>query len=193
MTLTTRRRKATARTLDLAVRFDAGDQAGAFSGYASVFGEPDTFGDTIKPGAFRRSLREHATKKTKPGLFWMHDPREPIGVWTELAEDERGLKVAGQLVLETARGSEAHALLKAGALDGLSIGFRARSSERGPNGGRVLTDLELVEISLVSLPAASKARVTTVKTMKGAGSQSVAAFIDACRKTTRSLNQRPRP
>jgi HK97 family phage prohead protease len=121
----------------------------------------------------------------------MHDPREVIGVWTDLAEDERGLKVAGHLVLETARGSEAHALLKAGALDGLSIGFRARSAERGANGGRVLTDIDLVEISLVSLPAASKARVTTVKTMEDAGS--AAAFVNACRKATRSLNQRSKP
>jgi HK97 family phage prohead protease len=190
MTLMTRRRKATGRTLDLAVRFDAGDDAGAFTGYASVFGEPDSFGDTIKPGAFRKSLREHVARKTKPGLFWMHDPREVIGVWTDLAEDERGLKVAGQLVLETARGSESHALLKAGALNGLSIGFRARSAERGPNGGRILTDIDLVEISLVSLPAASKARVTNVKTLGAAGLPSAVAFVKACRNAARSLNQK---
>jgi uncharacterized protein len=187
----TRKRQATARTLDLAMRFDAGDDTGTFTGYAAIFAEVDSYGETIKPGAFRKSLREHVTRKTKPGLFWMHDPAEPIGVWTELAEDERGLKVGGKLVLETARGREAHALLKAGALDGLSIGFRARSSERGPNGGRLLTDIDLVEISLVSLPAAAKARVTTVRTSKAAGLPSAAAFIEACRKATRSLNQRP--
>jgi hypothetical protein len=188
MALATRRRNATERTIDLAIRFDAGGDAGVFSGYASIFGEPDSFSDTIKPGAFKKSLREHATRKTKPGLFWMHDPTEPIGVWTDLTEDERGLKVAGKLVLETVRGSEAHALLKAGALNGLSIGFRARSAERGPNGGRVLTDIDLVEISLVSLPAASKARVTNVKTVKAVGSAT--AFVEACRKASRSLNQR---
>lgn len=165
------------------VRF-ATDDAGTFTGYASIFGEPDSYGDTVKRGAFRKTLRERKAGGG-PAMFWNHDSNQPIGVWTELVEDERGLKVTGKLVTETAKGSEALALLKAGAVNGLSIGFRARSAERGPNGGRVLTDIELVEISLVSLPAASKARITSVK---GAADQaSVAAFVEAARRAALSI------
>jgi hypothetical protein len=113
-------------------------------------------------------------------MFWNHDSDQPIGVWTELVEDERGLKVTGKLVTETARGAEALALLKAGAISGLSIGFRARAAERGPNGGRVITDIELIEVSLVSLPAANKARVTSVKSEAAArADDSISAFARA--------------
>jgi HK97 family phage prohead protease len=152
----------TRETLTLAapeVRF-ATDEAGTFAGYASVWNEPDSYGDTIKPGAFRKSIAQR--KRTGgPAMFWNHDPNEPISIWIDLVEDDRGLKVTGKLVTDSTRGANALALLKAGAVNGLSIGFRARSSERGPNGGRVLTDIELVEISLVTLPAASRARVTS--------------------------------
>lgn len=165
------------------VRF-AADEAGTFTGYASVFGEPDSYGDIVKRGAFARAIRERKATGG-PAMFWNHDSNLPLGVWTELVEDDRGLKVAGKLVTETARGAEALALLKAGAVNGLSIGFRARKAERGPNGGRVLTDIELVEISLVSLPAASKARITSVK---GAADQAgVAAFVQAARRAALSI------
>lgn len=165
------------------VRF-AADDAGTFTGYASVFGEPDTYGDTVKRGAFARTIRERKVTGG-PAMFWNHDSNLPIGVWSELVEDERGLRVTGQLVVETVKGAEAHALLKAGAVNGLSIGFRARKAERGPNGGRVLTDIELVEISLVSLPAATKARVTNVK--GAAGQASVAAFTQAARRAALAI------
>lgn len=155
----------------------AADEIGVFGGYASVFGEPDSYGDTIKSGAFRKALRDRKATGG-PAMFWNHNPDQPIGVWLEIAEDERGLKVAGKLVTETAKGAEAYALLKAGAVNGLSIGFRARSAERGPNGGRVLIDIDLVEISLVSLPAASKARVTSLK----AHHAGATSFIEAARR-----------
>ncbi|MCK9542483.1 MAG: HK97 family phage prohead protease [Novosphingobium sp.] len=173
-------------TLTLAadeVRFDA-DETGTFTGYASIFGEPDSYGDTVKSGAFGRTIRERKASGG-PAMFWNHNSDQPIGVWHEIVEDARGLKVTGKLVVETAKGAEALALLKAGAVNGLSIGFRARKSERGPNGGRVLTDIDLVEISLVSLPAASKARITSVK--GAASSASVAAFVDAARRAALSI------
>lgn len=166
------------------VRFATDDEAGTFSGYASVFGEPDSYGDTIKPGAFKKTLAKRSATGG-PSMFWNHNPDTPIGVWTELAEDARGLKVTGRLVTETTRGAEALALLKAGAVNGLSIGFRAKASERGPNGGRILTEIELVEISLVSLPAASKARVTSVRHDRQPAGH--AAFIEAARRAAASL------
>lgn len=168
------------------VRFATGD-AGTITGYASIFGEPDSYGDTVKPGAFRKTLRERKATGG-PAMFWNHDSNHPIGVWAELAEDARGLKVTGQLVTETTKGAEALALLKAGAVNGLSIGFRARSAERGPNGGRVLTDIDLVEISLVPLPAAAKARVTSVK--GAAEPAGVAAFVEAARRAARSIGRK---
>lgn len=167
------------------VRFSS-DEAGTFSGYASVFGEPDSFGDIIRPGAFRKAIAAKGANGG-PAMFWNHDPDQPIGVWTDMAEDKRGLKVSGRLVTETARGSEALALLKAGAVNGLSIGFRAKASERGPNGGRVLTEIELVEISLVTLPAASKARVTSVRHAVQPARNAV--FIQAVRRAAASLKE----
>lgn len=149
--------------LNFEVKF-ASDEAGVIEGYASLFGgEPDSYGDTIAKGAFAGSLAEHKAARTAPLMLWMHDPSEPIGVWHEVREDASGLAVKGRLILETVRGREAHALLKAGALNGLSIGFRVRDAERRQDGGRLLTEIDLVEISLVSMPAARRARVTSVK------------------------------
>lgn len=151
--------------LTLEVKF-ASDETGTFEGYASLFdGEPDSYGDVIAKGAFAKTLAEHRASNSKPSMFWMHNPAEPIGVWLALREDATGLAVTGRLILETSRGREAHALMKGGALNGLSIGYRVRVSERRPNGGRTLQDVELVEISLVSLPADTRARVTSVKSV----------------------------
>lgn len=163
--------------VDIEVKFST-DEAGLLSGYASVFGgEPDSYGDVIVRGAFAASLAEHKTAGTAPLLLWQHDPSEPIGVWLELREDATGLAVSGRLILETRRGQEAYALLKAGALNGLSIGFRTRDSERRAGGGRNLKNLELIEISLVSIPAATRARVTSVKTAQADTSAAMGAAI----------------
>lgn len=165
------------------VRF-ASDDEGTFSGYASIFGEPDSYGDTIRPGAFRTAIATRGAMGGPP-MFWNHDPAQPIGVWTDLVEDARGLKATGRLITATTRGAEALALLKEGAVNGLSIGFRARKSERGAKGGRVLTDIDLVEISLVTLPAASGARVTSVR--HAVQPARTAAFIQAARRAAASL------
>lgn len=169
------------------VRF-ATDDAGVFSGYAAIFGEADSYGDTIKPGAFRKTI---ASRKNRGpvAMFWNHDPGKPIGIWTSIAEDTKGLKVTGRLILETAAGAEAYALLKAGAVTGLSIGFNAVKSVRGPNGGRVLTELDLIEVSAVTLPAASRARVTNIK---GAAPDRVAAFILVARRAAASITGKTR-
>lgn len=149
--------------LNVEVKF-ATNEAGTVSGYASVFGgEPDTYGDVIAPGAYAASLAEHKAAGTRPLLLWQHDTAEPVGVWEALEEDDHGLKVSGRLVLETTRGRDTYALLKAGALNGLSIGYRVRDFERRPGGGRLLKQIDLIEISLVSVPAETRARLTSVK------------------------------
>lgn len=137
------------------------DGAGTLSGYASVFGPPaDQHGDIVAPGAFKASL----ASGDKPLMLWSHALSEPIGAWTDIHEDAVGLRVTGRLTLETRRGAEAYALLKDGALNGLSIGFHTVAAEPLPDGGRLLTAIDLAEISLVTLPSASRARVTSVKT-----------------------------
>jgi HK97 family phage prohead protease len=134
---------------------------GLLEGYASTFGNVDSYGDVIAPGAFMKSLAEHKSAGTMPALLWQHNADDPIGVWTDAREDERGLKVSGRLTLDTKRGAEARALVKDGAL-ALSIGFQTRDSA-SENGRRVLKDIKLWEISLVTFPMLSGARVTGVK------------------------------
>lgn len=147
------------KTPPLEIKFARGD-AGTITGYASVFGPPaDRHGDVIQAGAFAASLASGAM----PLMLWSHDLSEPIGAWTAVREDAKGLAVTGRLTLETRRGAEAYALLKDGALNGLSIGFRAIATEELPEGGRLLTEIDLAEISLVTLPSASRARVSSVK------------------------------
>ena len=155
------------------VRF-AADETGVFSGYASVWDSADSYGDVIRKGAFAKTV-----KRMRPALLWQHDSHQPIGKWTTVTEDARGLRVEGKLVLETRQGAEALALLRADAINGLSIGFRTVRSERGPNGGRIITEIELPEVSLVTMPAATKARVDSVKSASPAG---LAAFTEAVRR-----------
>ena len=160
----------------------ADDTSGTISGYAAVFnGPPDSYGDVIAPGAFAASLTEHKAAGSRPLLLWQHDPTQPIGVWEEVREDAKGLAVTGRLVLETRAGAEAYALLRAGALSGLSIGFLTKKAETRPGGGRLLKAADLIEISLVSRPAQSRARVTGVKAADAAPlAAGLAASIRAC-------------
>ncbi|WP_276118392.1 HK97 family phage prohead protease [Pararhizobium qamdonense] len=177
------REAQTRDTLDFDIRFSA-DDAGTFTGHAAVFGERNSFNEIVKPGAFVRTLSEHQARDIRPPMLWSHRTDEIIGVWTDIREDATGLSVTGKLVTETAKGREAHALLKAGALSGLSIGFRARTQERGANGLRILTDIELVEISLVALPSAGNARIKQVRSMSD-----VSAFTRAVSRTIETLRK----
>lgn len=157
------RETQTREALDFDIRFSAADDGGVFTGHAAVFDERNSFNEIVKRGAFTRTLSEHQSRNIRPPMLWSHRTDEIIGVWTDIREDATGLAVTGKLITETTRGKEAHALLKAGALNGLSIGFRARTAERGANGLRILTDIELVEISLVALPSAGNARIKQVR------------------------------
>lgn len=143
--------------------------AGSLEGYGSTFGgAPDSYGDIVAHGAFRRTLREHAKAGTMPVMLWAHDQHRPIGRWIEMREDGRGLFVRGQLNLKTDAGREAHAHLSEGDVGGLSIGFREAPSGRRYNqdGTSTLTDLDLGEVSVVAMPANPSARVTQVKNLQ---------------------------
>ena len=151
-------------TRSFALQIKATGDDGSVEGYGSVFGVRDNYDDVIAKGAFLASLKEHKSAGTMPAMLWQHDSGEPIGVWTDMVEDAKGLKITGKLALETVRGKEAHALLKMGALNGLSIGFMSKQwAYDRETEVRTLTEIDLWEVSLVTFPANEKARVTNVK------------------------------
>jgi HK97 family phage prohead protease len=137
------------------------DEDGGFEGYASVFNIVDHGMDSVSRGAFVKSLAAR-----KPKMLWQHDMQQPIGVWDEVAEDERGLFVKGRLSKDVQKGREAMALLRMGALDSMSIGYL--TIEAVPEaGGRVrnLTQVDLYEVSLVTMPMLPDAKITAVKSL----------------------------
>jgi HK97 family phage prohead protease len=139
------------------------DAEGIVEGYGSVFNNVDSYDDVVAPGAFARTLGVATEQRRLPAMLWQHDPEEPIGVWTEMREDARGLFVRGRLA-NTQRGREALELIKMGALTGLSIGYNTVRSEINELSGiRTLLDVDLWEVSPVTFPANSAARITGAK------------------------------
>ena len=138
------------------------DAEGVFEGYASLFGALDLGGDIVMPGAFGDGLRKLGANGVK--MLWQHDPAQLLGVWTNIAEDSRGLKVRGKLNLNIARARETLALMRDGAIDGLSIGYRTQRAVKDERSGvRRLYALDLIEISIVTFPMLPQARVEFVK------------------------------
>ncbi len=149
---------------DCEFKFADGAESGAVEGYASVFGILDRVGDIALPGAFKASLADWKRRKKAIPMLWQHDPDQPIGVWPDVVEDEKGLKVSGSLVLDVPRAAEVRALMLKGAVGGISIGYRTIDYEIDrTTGARRLKKLELWEISLVTFPALPEAQVTGVK------------------------------
>ena len=128
-------------------------------GYASLFVELDQGGDIVAAGAYQASLQALTARGSRVKMLWQHDPAQPIGVWDELREDARGLWVKGRILTEVAQGAEAMALVTAGAIEGLSIGYRTKRARKGENGGRILQEVELWEVSLVTFPMLPSARL----------------------------------
>jgi HK97 family phage prohead protease len=135
---------------------------GTLEGYASLFGEIDQARDMVMPGAFTQTLKQRGLRRI-PMLF-QHDPGEPVGIWLELREDWRGLWARGRLIPDVARGRELLALLRNGAIDGLSIGYRTVRGRIDPRTRvRRLYQVDLWEISIVTFPLLTGARVHAVK------------------------------
>lgn len=153
------------------------------TGYASLFGARDQGGDLVEKGAYAAGLGRLKAAGGRVRMLWQHDPREPIGVWDEVREDTRGLYVKGRLLTEIARGREAAALIEAGAIDGLSIGYRTIRAIKDRQGHRRLAELDLWEVSLVTFPMLPEARV--------AAKDDAPAHADsaAVRRLTESLRQ----
>lgn len=134
------------------------DKEGRVEGYASRFGELDQGGDVVVKGAFAGSIAGR-----KPKMLWQHDPSQPIGVWDEASEDEAGLYVRGRILDTVEKGREARALIEAGAIDGMSIGYRTLKADRASDGARLLKELDLWEISMVTFPMLESARIDAMK------------------------------
>ena len=168
------------------------DADGTVEGYASLFGEIDQARDMVMPGAFRDTLRLRGVRRV-PMLF-QHDPAEPVGVWLELREDQRGLYARGRLIPEVQRGRELLALLRQRAIDGLSIGFRTASARVDPKSRiRKAYHVDLWEISIVTFPLLAGARVQAVKDMRlpqGASRKRIRGWISE--SALRELAERKR-
>lgn len=138
------------------------DQDGAIEGYGAVFGNIDRGSDVIQKGAFAQSLMG----AEKVAMLWQHDPSQPVGVWDDVSEDDNGLKVAGRLLTKTTGGRNTYELIKGGAVDGLSIGYRTVDQEKNADGTRLLKTLDLWEVSIVTFPMNSLARIGKSDTEK---------------------------
>lgn len=147
-----------------------GDDAGTISGLAWKFGTPDRIGDWIEPGAFK------GVKLPLPMLFG-HDLNDPVGTWDAAQEKADGLHITGKLLVDdVARAREVRALVKSGAVRGLSIGFITKQASARAGGGRIIKSLELLEASLVTIPMHSGAKVTSAKSAVSA--LNIAAVIN---------------
>lgn len=151
------------RDFDFEVKSVADD--GTFNGYGSVWDVVDSYQEIVAKGAFTDSLAELSAKGRPVPVLWQHRSSEPIGVWTNLKEDDRGLYGDGQILLDAGEMERrAYAHMKARTVTGLSIGYWVRESSFDEKTGiRTLTKLDLVEISLVTFPANDDARVEAVK------------------------------
>ena len=150
------------KTKDFALQVKDLSEDGTFTGYGSVNGNVDSYGERVMPGAFAGSLAKHKREGTSVLMLWQHNPNEPIGIWEDLAEDAKGLWGKGRLIMEVQKAREVHALMKANAIGGLSIGYREIKAT--PDGNvRNLEELDLREISPVSFPANRRARIEAVK------------------------------
>lgn len=159
-------------------------QGCTIEGHASLWGIADRSGDIVERGAFAASLARLRAQGESVRMLWQHDPREVIGVWDEVTEDARGLHVRGRILPEVARGREALALLAAGALDGLSIGYRTLRATKDAQGRRRLHEIELWEVSLVTFPMLREARIASA-TGPAEALQELTAEIAAARARLR--------
>lgn len=157
-----RMKRSRVETKKLGIALEKVDQEGTFCGYASLFGKIDLGRDRVENGAFAKALAERGAKGIR--MLYQHDPAQPIGIWEDIRETDEGLFVRGQIVADSARGKEVLGLMRAGAVDGLSIGFKTeRSRTDAKTGIRSILQADLWEISIVTFPMLPQARVASVK------------------------------
>ena len=162
----------TFKVKDLTFKTEAVNEDGFFSGYCNVFDVKDSYDEIVRKGAFEESLKAWNAQGKMPPVLWNHDRNQPLGVWTLLKEDEHGLYGEGRLLVnDVAKAKEIHALMRAGAIDGLSIGYRVDKWAYDESAEVLeLLEIDLREISIVTFPANEASRVETVKSALAKGS-----------------------
>lgn len=155
----------TKQRLDVPLKLKSVDDSGVFEGYGSVFGVKDSYDDIVVPGAFENSLAAWKEKSAMPAMLWQHNMSEPIGIYTEIREDDVGLFVKGRLLIDDdPLAKRAHAHMKAGSLTGLSIGYVLKDWEYDrTKEAFLLKEIDLWEVSPVTFPSNDEARVSDVK------------------------------
>lgn len=161
----------TKQRLDVPLTLKSVSDNGEFEGYGSVFGVEDSYGDVVIRGAFAASLAKWKEKGRLPAMLWQHQMSEPIGIYTEMREDDTGLLVKGRLLIDDdPLAKRAHGHMKAGSLTGLSIGYMLDDYEYDKEKGVwVLKAIDLWEVSPVTFPANDEARITDVKSLLARG------------------------
>lgn len=182
----------TLKTRDIPLRIKAVSESGLFSGYGSVYGTVDSYNEVVAKGAFSDSLAEWKGKNLFPSLLWQHRSSEPLGVYTSMTEDDKGLRVEGQLLIDDVQQArEAYALLKAGAVNGLSIGYKCDNYTVDEETGiTTLNKIDLWEVSLVTFPANTDATIDMVKAaLRGGHLPTLPEFEDLLREAGFSKSQ----
>lgn len=161
----------TKQRLDLPLTIKSVSDSGEFEGYGSVFGVEDSYSDVVVRGAFTTTLEKWKAKGRLPAMLWQHNMSEPIGIYTEMREDDVGLYVKGRLLVDAdPLAKRAHAHMKAGSLSGMSIGYMLDDYEYDKEKGVwILKVIDLWEVSLVTFPANDDARITDVKSLLARG------------------------
>ncbi len=157
------------------------DEKGAFSGYGSIFGNTDSYRDVVMPGAFAGTLADWQTRDALPPILWQHNSDQPIGPFTTMAEDGKGLYVEGQLLIkDVQQAREAYALVKSKTIRGMSIGYNVLEQEYDAktNVNRILA-VDLWEVSLVTFPANPSATVSEIKSILEGGRMPTLAEFEA--------------
>lgn len=142
------------------------ESSGRISGYGSIFGNVDSYGERVQPGAFKTSLVDHKQRGTRLKMLWQHQPHIPIGVWDRAEEDGKGLFVEGMINLKTDAGRNAYEHIAAGDVDSLSIGYKEKRVQRDQDGIIDLLELDLYEVSPVTFPSNRDAAITGHKSQQ---------------------------
>lgn len=165
---------------DFGLEIEDVGSSGLIRGYGSTFGgEPDSYGDIIVKGAFAETISEHKAKGTMPLMLWGHNSSElPIGDWTLMEEDSKGLYLEGQVDLDDPVGARVYSAMKRKSVRGLSIGYETIEAKEDPKRRNVtiLSKLNLWEVSPVNFPANRNATITDVKTIRSSGLPTLPEF-----------------
>ena len=172
----------TKNKLHVALKVKSVAESGEFEGYGSVFGVKDSYSDIVVKGAFTKSLNTWKEKGGMPAMLWQHKMDEPIGIYTEMSEDENGLVLKGRLLIDDdPLAKRAHAHLKAGSITGLSIGYTLNDYDYdSEKDAFILKDIDLWEVSLVTFPANEAARISDVKHALEQGATPQPALVERC-------------